>query len=220
MRIGTRTRSPRPSVSEAAIRHAVRWCRSDDRPFALFYVVLGSGFRGVSSSALAWSYVALARRSSAANAFLRCVSSDCPAGPCTVVSFITGTPSCIFGTPFGNCGDNVVLVGSAVIGRPFPRDSPILPDRSGILPTTCPQFFIRISLLWATFDAQLGNRPLLTRVVLLKAFRSRADGRSTSGSDRSGESSSRSPALSPDAPGWIIVKCRSNREPQPALVRV
>ena len=125
-------------------------------PLALFYLLLvASGFRGALIAALAWSYVALVRRLIRGER----ISTLLILGTVlltlrTVVSFITGSAFLYFAQPtLGTAVISLVLVGSAVIGRPFTQRfahdfCPIDPEL--LKRPRVRQFFIRISLLWAT----------------------------------------------------------------------
>jgi hypothetical protein len=141
----------------AAVRHAVPLVlEAMIVPLALFYLVLlAAGFRGALIAALAWSYVALARRLMRGERvstllFLGTVLLTAR----TVVSFITGSAFIYFAQPtLGTVVISLVLVGSAVIGRPFTQRfahdfCPIDPEV--LARPRVRQFFIRISLLWAT----------------------------------------------------------------------
>jgi hypothetical protein len=125
-------------------------------PLALFYLVLvTAGFRGALIAALAWSYVALGRRLKRGER----VSTLLLLGAVlltvrTVVSFITGSAFLYFVQPMaGTVLISLVLVGSAILGRPFTQRfahdfcpiSPALLARPGVH-----RFFVRISLLWAS----------------------------------------------------------------------
>jgi hypothetical protein len=125
-------------------------------PLALFYLVLVViGFRGALVGALAWSYLALLRRIRRGER----VSTLLVLGTLlltlrTVVSFVTGSAVIYFAQPMLTAVVvSFVLVGSAIVGRPFtqrfahdfcPIDSELL-ARPRVR-----RFFVRISLLWAT----------------------------------------------------------------------
>jgi hypothetical protein len=141
----------------ATIRHAVPIVlEAMVVPLALFYLVLlAAGFRGALIAALAWSYVALGRRLIRGER----VSTLLFLGTAlltvrTVVSFITGSAFLYFAQPtLGTGVISLVLVGSAIIGRPFTQRfahdfCPIDPEL--LARPRVRQFFIRISLLWAT----------------------------------------------------------------------
>ena len=141
----------------AAIRHAVPVVlEAVVGPLALFYVVLlAAGFRGALIAALAWSYVALVRRlmrGERISTLLFLGTALLTAR--TIVSFITGSAFLYFAQPtLGTVVIALVLVGSAVIGRPFTQRfahdfCPIDPEL--LARPRVRQFFIRISLLWAT----------------------------------------------------------------------
>ena len=141
----------------AALRHACPVVlEAMVGPLALFYLVLVIvGFRGALIAALVWSCLALGRRLKRGER----VSTLLLLGTGlliirTVVSFVTGSAFLYFAQPTaGMVVISLVLVGSAVIRRPFTqrfaRDfCPIDPE---LLSRPCiRRFFIRISLLWAT----------------------------------------------------------------------
>src|ERR1700722_7805531 len=135
----------------AAIRHAVPLVlEAMIIPLALFYLVLlAAGFRGALIAALAWSYVALARRiirGERVSTLLFLGTALLTAR--TVVSFITGSAFLYFAQPtLGTAVISLVLVGSAVIGRPFTQRfahdfCPIDPEL--LKRPRVRQFFIRI----------------------------------------------------------------------------
>jgi hypothetical protein len=125
-------------------------------PLALFYVVLLLlGFRGALVAALVWSYLALVRRVRRGER----ISTLLVLGAAlltarTAVSFITGNPIVYFAQPMATAVvAALVLIGSAALGRPltqrFVHDfCPIDPEFLGH--PRVRQFFVRISLLWAT----------------------------------------------------------------------
>lgn len=125
-------------------------------PLALFYLLLvTAGFRGALVAALAWSYLALGRRLTKGER----VSTLLALGTVlltvrTVVSFITGSAFIYFAQPVAaTVVIALVLVGSAVIGRPFTQRfahdfCPI--DPAILARPRVHRFFVRISLLWAT----------------------------------------------------------------------
>ena len=142
----------------AALRHACPLVlEAMVGPLALFYLVLvTAGFKGALIAALAWSYVALARRFRRGER----VSTLLVLGTVlltvrTVVAFVTGSSFLYFAQPtVGMVVTSLVLVGSAVLGRPltqrFAHDfCPIRPRASR--ETRCP------SVLRADFPA-LGDR--------------------------------------------------------------
>jgi len=122
----------------------------------LFYLVLvTAGFRGALVAALVWSYLALGRRLTKGER----VSTLLALGTLlltvrTVVSFVTGSAFLYFAQPLATTVViALVLVGSAVIGRPFTQRfahdfCPIDPEI--LARPHVRRFFIRISLLWAT----------------------------------------------------------------------
>lgn len=125
-------------------------------PLGLFYMVLvTAGFRGALIAALAWSYLAFARRLKRGER----VSTMLLLGVFlltarTVVSFVTGSAFVYFAQPTATMVvASLVLVGSAVIGRPFTQRFALdfCPIGAELLARPrVRRFFIRISLLWAT----------------------------------------------------------------------
>lgn len=125
-------------------------------PLALFYLVLvTAGFRGALVAALLWSCLALGRRIKRSER----VSTLLALGTVlltvrTVVSFITGSAFVYFAQPMATAiVIAMVLIGSAVIGRPFTQRfaddfCPISPEI--LARPRVQRFFVRISLLWAT----------------------------------------------------------------------
>jgi len=125
-------------------------------PLGLFYVVLvTAGFRGALIAALAWSYVAFVRRLKRGER----VSTMLLLGVVlltarTAVSFATGSAFVYFAQPTATMvAASLVLVASAVIGRPFTQRFALdfCPMGAELLARPrVRRFFIRISLLWAT----------------------------------------------------------------------
>jgi hypothetical protein len=125
-------------------------------PLALFYgVLLIGGFRGAIMAALAWSYLALVRRIRRGER----ISTLLLVGTVlltarTVISFVTGSAIVYFAQPMATAlVASLVLIGSAALGRPFTQRfvhdfCPIDPEL--LARPRIRQFFIRISLLWAT----------------------------------------------------------------------
>jgi intracellular septation protein A len=125
-------------------------------PLALFYFVLViTGFRGAVVAALAWSYLAMARRLRRKER----VSTMLLLGTLlltvrTAVAFVTGSAFLYFIQPtVMTAAVCLVLVGSAIVGRPFTQRfaadfCPIGPEL--LARPRVRRFFIRISLLWAT----------------------------------------------------------------------
>ena len=124
-------------------------------PLALFYLVLViAGFRGALLAALVWSFVALARRLQRGER----ISTMLLLGVIllsvrTVVSFITGSAFLYFIQPTATTVViSLVLVASAVLGRPFTQRfahdfCPISPEL--LARPSVRRFFVRISILWA-----------------------------------------------------------------------
>jgi Protein of unknown function (DUF3159) len=140
----------------AALRHACPVVLEGVvAPLALFYVVLVTlGFRGALITALAWSYLALVwrlRRGERISMLLALGTILLTVR--TVVSFITGSAFLYFAQPLATTVvASLVLVGSAIIGRPFTQRfahdfCPIGPEV--MARPRVQRFFIRISLLWA-----------------------------------------------------------------------
>jgi hypothetical protein len=140
----------------AALRHAVPVIFEGlVAPAALFYLtLLFGGFRLALVAALAWSFGALVRRIVRHER----ISTVLILGALlltmrTVVAFITGSSFFYFAQPlFGTVAIAFVLIGSAIIRRPFtqrfahdfcPLDPVLL-----ALPRV-QQFFVRISWMWA-----------------------------------------------------------------------
>jgi len=125
-------------------------------PVALFYLVLiAAGFRGALIAALAWSYLAIGRRIQRGQR----VSTMLLLGVVlltvrTVVSFITGSAFLYFAQPTATMiVASFVLVGSAMLGRPFTQRFAIDFCPIGVELLARPRvrrFFVRISLLWAS----------------------------------------------------------------------
>jgi hypothetical protein len=125
-------------------------------PLAVFYVILVlTGFRGALLAALTWSYLALARRVRRGER----ISTMLLLGAAlltarTAVSFFTGSTIVYFAQPMATAVVTAfVLIGSAALGRPltqrFVHDfCPIDPEL--LARPRVRQFFVRISLLWAT----------------------------------------------------------------------
>jgi hypothetical protein len=125
-------------------------------PLALFYLVLVTAdFRGALIAALAWSYVALGRRLHRGER----MSTMLLLGTLlltvrTAVSFITGSAFLYFIQPTAmTVAVCLVLVGSALLGRPFTQRfaadfCPIGPEL--LARPRVRRFFIRITFLWAT----------------------------------------------------------------------
>ena len=125
-------------------------------PLVLFYLLLViSGFRGALIAALAWSYLALGRRLlRGERVSMLLLFGTILLTMRTAVAFITGSSFLYFAQPTaGTIAIALALLVSAVVGRPFtqrfahdfcPMD-PAIMKRPLVR-----QFFIRISVLWAT----------------------------------------------------------------------
>jgi hypothetical protein len=141
----------------AALRHAVPVVLEGVvGPLALFYLVLlTAGFRGALIAALAWSYLALGRRMwRRERVSMLLFMGTVLITVRTAISFITGSAFLYFAQPTaGTIVIALVLVGSAVLGRPFTHRfahdfCPICPEL--LARPRVRQFFIRISLMWAS----------------------------------------------------------------------
>jgi hypothetical protein len=125
-------------------------------PLALFYLVLvTAGFRGALIAALVWSYLALGRRIHRGERIsMMLLLGTILLTVRTAVSFITGSAFIYFAQPMATAVVvSLVLVGSAVIRRPFTQRfahdfCPI--DPALLARPLVQRFFVRISLLWAT----------------------------------------------------------------------
>ena len=152
-------------------------------PLALFYgVLLLTGFRGALVAALAWSYLALVRRVRRGER----ISTMLLLGAAlltarTAISFITGSAIVYFAQPMATAVVAAfVLIGSAALGRPltqrFVHDfCPIDPEL--LARPRVRQFFVRISLLWATvLIVNAGITLWLLLSSSLRHVRARTDG--------------------------------------------
>jgi hypothetical protein len=141
----------------AAVRHAIPVVlEAVVAPLVLFYLVLMLwGFRGALIAAMAWSFLALGRRLRRGER----VSMLLLLGTLllvlrTTVSFITGSAFLYFAQPTaGAIVIALVLIGSAILGRPFTQRfagdfCPIDPEL--LARPLVHRFFVRISVLWAT----------------------------------------------------------------------
>lgn len=125
-------------------------------PLVLFYLLLVlSGFRGALIAALTWSYLALGRRLfRGERVSMLLLFGTILITLRTVIAFITGSAFLYFAQPTaGTVIISLALLGSAAVGRPFtqrfahdfcPMD-PAMMKRPLVR-----QFFIRISVLWAS----------------------------------------------------------------------
>jgi hypothetical protein len=141
----------------AALRHAVPVVLEGVLvPIALFYVILLTlGFRGAIIAALAWSSVALARRvRNGERPSMLLLLGTALLALRTGISFFTGSSFVYFVQPAaGTILIALVLLGSAVIGRPFTQRfahdfCPIDPEL--LARPLVQRFFVRISVLWAS----------------------------------------------------------------------
>ncbi len=147
-------RMPHP---RAAVRHAIPIVIEGVLgPLALFYLLLVlAGFRGALIAALGWSYVALGRRLYKGErvSMLLCFGIILITLR-TTIALITGSAFAYFAQPTaGTFVISLVLFGSAIIRRPFTQRfahdfCPIDPEI--MKRPLVRQFFIRISVLWAT----------------------------------------------------------------------
>jgi hypothetical protein len=125
-------------------------------PLVMFYLLLVlSGFRGALIAALTWSYLALGRRLlKGERVSMLLLFGTILITFRTVIAFVTGSAFLYFAQPTaGTVVISLALFVSAVVGRPFtqrfahdfcPMD-PAMMRRPLVR-----QFFIRISVLWAT----------------------------------------------------------------------
>jgi hypothetical protein len=125
-------------------------------PLIVFYLLLVlAGFRGALIAALTWSYLALGRRLlKRERVSMLLLFGTILLTLRTVVAFVTGSAFLYFAQPTaGTVAISVALLVSAMVGRPFtqrfahdfcPMD-PAIMKRPLVR-----QFFIRISVLWAT----------------------------------------------------------------------
>lgn len=151
---GSMLRMPHP---RAAVRHAIPIVIEGVLgPLALFYLLLVlAGFRGALIAALGWSYVALGRRLYKGErvSMLLCFGIILITLR-TTIALITGSAFAYFAQPTaGTFVISLVLFGSAIIRRPFTQRfahdfCPIDPEI--MKRPLVRQFFIRISVLWAT----------------------------------------------------------------------
>ncbi len=124
-------------------------------PLAAYYcVLLVAGFRGALIGALIWSYLIVARRLVRHQR----VSTLLLLGTVlltmrTVISFVTGSVFLYFIQPTASAFlASLVLVGSALLGRPFTQRfthdfCPLTPEL--LARPTVHRFFVRVSFLWA-----------------------------------------------------------------------
>jgi hypothetical protein len=141
----------------AALRHAVPVVFEGLlAPVALFYLVLiCAGFRAALVAALCWSYSATARRLVRGERVSTVLALDVVLlSVRTAVAFITGSAFLYFAQPLvGTVIIALVLIVSAVIRRPFTQrfaDDFCPLDPQLVAKPRVRQFFIRISLMWAT----------------------------------------------------------------------
>lgn len=147
-------RMPAPRV---ALRHAIPVVAEGLlAPVALFYATLVlAGFRGALVAALVWSYAATARRLIRKERVSTVLALDVVLlSVRTAVSFVTGSAFLYFAQPLvGTIIIALVLIVSAIVRRPFTQRfahdfCPLDPEL--LAQPRVQQFFIRISLLWAT----------------------------------------------------------------------
>jgi hypothetical protein len=121
---------------------------------AYYFVLLIAGFRGALIGALVWSYLIVARRLVRHER----VSTLLLLGTVlltlrTVISFATGSVFLYFIQPTASTFlASLVLVGSALLGRPFTQRfthdfCPLTPEL--LARPTVHRFFVRVSFLWA-----------------------------------------------------------------------
>jgi hypothetical protein len=125
-------------------------------PLIVFYLLLVlAGFRGALIAALTWSYLALGRRLlKRERVSMLLLFGTVLLTLRTVVAFVTGSAFLYFAQPTaGTVAISVALLVSAMVGRPFTQRfahdfCPI--DPAIMKRPLVRQFFIRISVLWAT----------------------------------------------------------------------
>jgi hypothetical protein len=121
---------------------------------AYYFVLLIAGFRGALIGALVWSYLIVARRlvrreRVSTLLFLGTILLTMR----TLISFVTGSAFLYFIQPTASTFlASLVLVGSALLGRPFTQRfthdfCPLTPEL--LARPTVHRFFIRVSFLWA-----------------------------------------------------------------------
>ncbi len=174
--LGKPTQAPRPAAAKfsitcdeydravvhmpapwAAIRHVIPdVIEGLLAPIAIFYLCLVfTGFRGALIATLVWAYGASARRLLRRERVTTLLALDVLLlSVRTIVSFITGSTFLYFAQPLiGTVVIAVVLIASACVRRPFaqrfahdfcPLDPQLLEHPQ------VQQFFVRISLMWAT----------------------------------------------------------------------
>ena len=160
-----------------ALRHAVPVVLEGViGPLVLFYLLLVlSGFRGALIAALTWSYLALGRRLlKGERVSMLLLFGTILLTMRTIIAFITGSSFLYFAQPTaGTVVISLALLGSAMIGRPFtqrfahdfcPMDPAIMKR------PLVHQFFIRISVLWAT--VLMLNAGLVFWLLLSSSLRS------------------------------------------------
>lgn len=141
----------------AALRHAVPMVfEGIVAPIAIFYLALVVvGFRGALLAALGWSTGALVRRIlGGARVSTVLILGVGLLALRTAVSFVTRSPTLYFVPPMAwSVLVSLVLIGSAIVRRPFTQRfahdfCPLDPDL--LTMPRVQQFFVRVSLLWAT----------------------------------------------------------------------
>lgn len=145
-------------------------------PLVLFYLLLVlSGFRGALIAALTWSYVALGRRLfKGERVSMLLLFGTILITLRTVIAFITGSAFLYFAQPTaGTVLIALALLGSALVGRPFTQRfahdfCPI--DPAIMKRPLVRQFFIRISVLWAS--VLLLNAGLVFWLLISSSLRS------------------------------------------------
>jgi hypothetical protein len=121
---------------------------------AYYFVLLIAGFRGALIGALVWSYLIVARRlvrreRVSTLLFLGTILLTMR----TLISFVTGSAFLYFIQPTASTFlASLVLVGSALLGRPFTQRfthdfCPLTPEL--LARPTVHRFFVRVSFLWA-----------------------------------------------------------------------
>src|SRR5579863_2455910 len=140
----------------AAVRHAIPIVIEGVLgPLALFYLLLViAGFRGALIAALVWSYLAVGRRLyKGERVSMLLVFGIILITLRTTIALVTGSAFAYFAQPTaGTFVIALVLIGSAIIGRPFTQRfahdfCPIDPEI--MKRPLVRRFFIRISVMWA-----------------------------------------------------------------------
>ena len=160
----------------AAFRHAMPVVfEAVIAPVVTFYVALmTAGFRAALLAALGWSALALARRIKRRDRISTLLILDVALLTVrTVIAFITRSALLYFIQPMAwGVLVSLVLVGSAVVRRPFTQRfahdfCPLDPEL--LARPRVQQFFVRVSLLWAA--VLMTNAGLVLWVLLTSSLR-------------------------------------------------